>query len=468
MKKTKIVCTIGPACDSVEKLCALILAGMDVARINLSHGSIASHLETIQNIKTAREKMQAPIGIMADTKGPEIRIKNFENGFVMLKKNRIFTLTTEDILGNEKIVSLSYKQLIDDIKIGDKIFANNGMIVLKVKQITATQIVCKVLFGGKLTNGKGLNICGITPKGDYLSDNDKADLKSVCDKVDMIAASFVSKKQDIVDIRKYLASLGASDLPIIAKIENGSGVKNLEEIIVASDGLMIARGDLGVEIPLEQIPAVQKRAIKLCNKYGKPAIVATEMLESMTNSIRPTRAEVSDVANAVYEKASATMLSGETAVGKYPILTVKTMCKIIKQTEKDINYNKDFLQNNLFALSVADSIAYSCCDSAVKLKAKLIAVFTTSGASANLVAKNRTKTPIFALSSLKKTYYWLSLAWGVTPVLCPKFEDQQQMLDYAKSLALAQKLAITNDKIIVQIGTPNTIGKTDTIKILTC
>ena len=469
MKKTKIVCTIGPASSNISTITKLALAGMNVARINFSHGSQESHKNIIENVKKVRENLGVPISIMADTKGPEIRIKHFENNQVVLKKNRIFTLTTQDIIGTESKVSLAYKQLINEIKINDKIYANNGMLVLKVKQITQTDIVCKVLFGGKLSNNKGLNIPGIVPKVAFLSEKDKQDLKfAVENDVDIVAASFVSNDKNIKELKGYLSSLDESHIKIVSKIENHDGVKNLKSIVQESDGIMIARGDLGVEIPLEKIPAIQKRAVKICNSYGKSVIIATEMLESMTSSIRPTRAEVSDVACSIYDKASATMLSGETAVGLYPEHTVKTMDKIIKETEKNINYNKEFLLNKNETNSISDAISLATCTNAVNLKAKLIVVFTETGNSANLVARYRVNTPILAITPSEKVYNWLSLSWGVSPELCPSIKTEEEMVEYAKKIALDKKLASKGDLIIVELGSPNKIGKTNMLKAVTC
>lgn len=469
MRKTKIICTIGPGTNSIEKITKLVHSGMNIARINLSHGSLNSHQNIIDNLKQVRQTLDCPLAIMADTKGPEIRIKNFASNEIYLKKNRLFTLTTNDIIGDETKVSVAYPQLINEIKINDKIYANNGMLVLKVKQITQTDIICKVVFGGKLTNGKGLNIPGIVPKGDFISEKDKVDLEfAVQNDVNIIASSFVSNAQNIEDMREFISLQGGKNIKIVAKIENADGVKNLKKIIQASDGLMVARGDLGVEIPLEKLPAIQKRAIKLCNHFGKPVIIATEMLESMTNSIRPTRAEVSDVANSIYEKTSATMLSGETAVGMYPEETVKTMDKIIRESEKNINYNKEFLLGKNEAGSITDSVSLATCSNAISLNAKLIVVFTKSGESANLVARYRISTPILALTPSSKVYNNLSLAWGVTPQFCPKIESEEQMCDYAKAMAIQGGYAKNGDLIVVQMGVPNQKGQTNMLKVISC
>ena len=333
---TKIIASIGPASENLETLEKLFLNGASIFRINMSHGTKASHQKIIDNINILR-KRGYPIEIMLDTKGPEIRVGTFEKGEIFLSDKQNFTLTTRNILGNQNVVSLVYKKLIDVINVGDKIFANNGMVVLKVKELTSTDIICKVLYGGKLTNNKGLNIPRVVPEGEYLSETDKNDiLFAIKNKANYLASSFVSNKQNIAELRAFLEKNNAKNVKIISKIENSSGIKNLSDIVSISEGVIVARGDLGVEIPFEKVPHIQKKIIAECLKQNKMSIVATEMLESMTHSIRPTRAEVSDVANAVYERVSATMLSGETAVGKHPELVVKTMAKIIKESEKHI------------------------------------------------------------------------------------------------------------------------------------
>lgn len=335
MKKiTEVICTLGPACNDEKILEAMFKEGMNIARLNMSHGTLESHQELIDKIASLRKK---GLKLMIDTKGPEIRIGTFENGGVELKEGDLFTFTSKDIIGNKNAVSLKYKNLVKEVKKGDKIFANNGMMILQVLKVTKTDINCKVLFGGKLTNNKGLNVPGVIPSSPYISEADKIDLLfAIKNKADYLAISFVSNKQNVLDIKKFLNDNGATGIKIISKIENASGVANASEILDISDGLMVARGDLGVEIPLEKIPPTQKKLISLCNVKRKMCVVATEMLESMTHSTRPTRAEVNDVANAIYEEASATMLSGETASGINPVLVVQTMTKIILEVEKHI------------------------------------------------------------------------------------------------------------------------------------
>ena len=465
MRKTKIVCTIGPACDTEEKIYELVKAGMNVARMNMSHGSTESHKATMKNIEKVRAKLSSPIALMVDTKGPEIRIGKFLKGEINLKQNATFTLTSRDIMGNEREVGLMYKQLVGEVNIGDKIFANNGLVVLKVKAITETDIVTKVLYGGKLTNNKGLNIPGLVPKTEYLSEKDKSDLRlAISAKAEFVAASFVSNRQNVLDLREFLNKNGGREIKIISKIENRDGVKNIDEILEVSDGVMVARGDLGVETPLEKIPAVQKKIINLANQKGKIVIVATEMLESMTTSVRPTRAEVSDVANAIYEKATATMLSGETAVGKHPAIVVKTMAKILLETEKHINYNLDFLKSEHKSISTTHSLCQTTCTNALNTKAKLIVAYTTSGSTANIVSSYRISTPILALTPNERVYSSLALCWNTTPLLTEMIESEADMMLLAEKVA--KDYVKSGDKVIVIAGTPEKPGQTNTLKVI--
>ena len=338
-RMTKIICTLGPACDDIEILNKMYESGMNIARLNMSHGTIQSHQQMANKLQTLRE--QQSLQLLVDTKGPEMRISTFENGFIELHEGDTFVLTINDIVGNQKKVGLKYKALINEVKVGDKIYANNGMIVLQVVDLTDVDIICKVIFGGKLSNNKSINVPNLVPNIPYLSEIDKLDIQfAIQNKADYLALSFVSDKQNVLDVKEFLKSNGADNIKIIAKIENAKGVKNAEEILDVCDGLMVARGDLGVEIPLEKIPPIQKRLISLCNVKRKFCIVATEMLESMTNSTRPTRAEVSDVATAIYEETNATMLSGETASGINPVLVVQTMAKIIDEIEKQMYFHK--------------------------------------------------------------------------------------------------------------------------------
>lgn len=467
MKKTKIVCTIGPASDDVETLKSLMKAGMNVARINMSHGTHESHQKTIDNIKAAREEMGLPLALMLDTKGPEIRLGELPKRGIILEIGDIFTLTKKQIVGTKKIASVSYAQMIDDVKVGDKIFANNGMLVLRVVEKKKDHVETKVLFGGKLTTHKGINVPGIKIRSEFLSEADKSDLLfAIKNDADFIAASFVSNKENLFEMKEFLEKNGAKDIKIISKIENGEGVKKIDEIISNSDGIMVARGDLGVEIPLEKIPHIQKKIIKACNSEGKISIVATEMLESMTTSLRPTRAEVSDVANAIYERATATMLSGETAVGISPIRVVKTMAKIITETEKNIAYNNKFLRAEHKTLSISDSVANATCKNLVSLGAPACCVYTQTGTTAELISRFRIKNRIIALTSNKKTFNQLSLCWNTTAVLTKTLENEYEMIENAKSICSYLHLAKTNDIIVMVVGTPKQTGKTNTIKII--
>lgn len=467
MKKTKIVCTIGPACDDKDSLISLIKAGMNVARINMSHGTHESHQKTIDNIKAARSELGTPLALMLDTKGPEIRLGGFPKRGIELAAGDIFTLTKKQIMGTKKIASVSYPQLIDDVCVGDKIYANNGMLVLKVVAKKNDSIDTKVLFGGKLTTHKGINVPGVKIRSKFLSEADKSDLLfAVKNDADYIAASFVSNKEDLVEMKDFLKNNGAKDIKIIAKIENGEGVKKIDEIIENSDGIMVARGDLGVEIPLEKIPHIQKKIIKACNNEGKISIVATEMLESMTNSLRPTRAEVSDVANAIYERATATMLSGETAVGINPLRVVKTMAKIISETEKNICYNNKFLRSEYKTLSISDSVASSTCKNLVSLGSPACCVYTETGSTAELISRYRIKNRIIALTSNQKTFNQLALCWNTTAILTKMLENEYEMIENAKYICKTLHLGKTNDIIVMVVGTPKQTGKTNTIKIL--
>lgn len=332
---TKIICTLGPACNDEQILASMNSEGMDISRLNMSHGTHETHQALVDKIAPLRKKHG--LKLLVDTKGPEIRIGTFKDGSIMLEDGATFTFTIKDVVGSSKRVSLKYKNLINEVRAGSRIFANNGMLVLEVMEVTDTDIICRVLFGGKLSNNKGLNVPGVIPSTPYLSEVDKADiLFAIKNQADFLAISFVSNKQNVLDVRKFLAENGGENIKIISKIENASGVEHIESILSASDGLMVARGDLGVEIPLEKIPPIQKKLISLCNVNRKMVVVATEMLESMTTSTRPTRAEVNDVANAIYEEATATMLSGETASGIDPVGVVRTMAKIINEAEKHI------------------------------------------------------------------------------------------------------------------------------------
>lgn len=428
MRKTKIICTIGPASENIQTLREMCNAGMNVARLNFSHGSHEEHKKKIELIKEIREKLEMPIAIMLDTKGPEYRIGTFENEKILLKDDDEFTFTTENIVGNGSIVSVNYKQLMENLDIGDKILVNNGLVILQVISLDKGNAKCKVLAGGELSNRKSMNFPGKVMKHDFLSEQDKEDLLfGIQNDVDFVAASFVSKRQDIADMRTFLDKNGGKNIDIIAKIENRSGVDHIDEICEIADGIMIARGDLGVEIPATEVPSVQKYLIKKCRLLGKRVITATEMLESMIHNPRPTRAEVSDVANAVYDGTSAVMLSGETASGKYPVLAIKNMVETIEATEASINYAQRFKSAEFAIKNNQDAVSHSACAMAIDVNAKCIIVNSLTGYTARMVSRFRCPVDILGMTTSQKGWRKLNMSWGVTPVLCQEFSSMEEM-----------------------------------------
>ena len=469
MRKTKIVCTLGPACSDEKTLTDLCLAGMNVARLNFSHGTHADHLEKIELVKRVRDKLKLPIAIMLDTKGPEYRIKKFENDKIVLNDGDTFAFTTEDIIGNQERVSVTYKGMVKDLSIGDKILVNNGLVVFEVTKLTDTDAICKVLAGGELSNSKSMSFPNKTLKQKYLSNQDKSDiLFGIENGVDFIACSFVSTRQDLLDVRKFLKENGGSGIDVIAKIENRSGVDNIEEICKECDGIMVARGDLGVEIPFEEVPFVQKFLITKCRMLGKRVITATEMLESMIHNPRPTRAEISDVANAVYDGTSAIMLSGETAMGKYPALTVKTMSKIAERTEKCINYAEMFSKSGLTITNPVDAISHSTACMSIDIDAKAIVVCSISGITARLVSRFRSPVDIIGLTTNENTWRKLSLSWGVTPVMTETVTTSDVLFYVATKAAKDTFNLKKGDKIVITGGIVNgESGNTNLIKLET-
>lgn len=470
MNKTKIICTLGPASNTITTIKKLICAGMDAVRVNMSHSDYQTAEKLFSNTRKARESLDKSVALMLDTKGPEIRISTFKNGKAELKKGQYFSLLIYEQDGDNTKVSLKYTHLIKQVKVGQKIFANNAQIVLKVEKILQDEILTKVLFGGTLLNNKALNIPKIVPKIDFLSKEDKNDLLfAIKEQVSYISASFVSCPQDVTDLRVFLDENDGKEIKIISKIENNIAVKNMKKIIEKSDGIMVARGDLGVDIAMEKLPLIQKKAVEKAIAQGKIVVIATEMLESMTQSLRPTRAEVSDVAGAVFEMATATMLSAESAIGINPENAVKTMNKIQKATEKSIPYHQNFLANEKKPTSVSDAISKSVCTNAIELKAKLIVTFTHTGESARLISKYRIATPIIAITPFEHAYYRLSLLWNTHPILIKnkKLETEQEMYEYAKNIALKKHLAKSGDKIIVQHGKVNQKTNTNMLKIIT-
>ncbi len=469
MRKTKIVCTIGPACTDEKILREMCLAGMNVARLNFSHGTHEDHLRTIELIKKVRAELDLPIAILLDTKGPEYRIGTFEDGKIELCEGDKFSFTTEDIVGNKRCVSVNYKGLPNEMHIGDKILLNNGLVVFKVENVTSSSVDCNVEIGGELSNRKSMSFPGKVLKQIYLSENDKKDIKFGIDNgVDFIACSFVSNRQDLIDVKEYIASIGGADVDIIAKIENRSGVDNITEICKDCEGIMVARGDMGVEIPFEELPTIQKYLITKCRLLGKRVITATEMLESMIYNPRPTRAEISDVANAVYDGTSAIMLSGETAAGKYPVLTVKTMAKIAEQTENNINYEKMFKNSEFIIRNTADAISHATCGMAIDIGAKTIVACTLSGITARMVSRFRCPVDIIGMTTSEKTWRKLALSWGVTPIMSEVFYSPDVLFYTGKNIAREHMKLTRGDKIVITGGMTNgRSGNTDIIKVET-
>ena len=436
MRKTKIICTIGPACESEAVLTELCKSGMNVARLNFSHGTHEYHLSLINKIKAVREKLEMPIAIMLDTKGPEYRIKTFENGKITLNDGDKFVFTTDDIIGNNERVSVNYKGMIKDLSVGDKILVNNGLVIFKVKELTDTEAICTVIAGGDISNSKSMSFPNKVLNQEYLSEQDKSDLLfGIENGVDFIACSFVSRKQDLVDVKEFLKANGGEHIDIISKIENRSGVDNIEDICKECDGIMVARGDLGVEIPFEEVPSVQKYLITKCRMMGKRVITATEMLESMIQNPRPTRAEISDVANAVYDGTSAIMLSGETAMGKHPALTVSTMSKIAEKTESCIDYASNFSHSGFTIKNDVDAISHSTACMAIDVKSKAIVVCSISGITARMVSRFRAPIDIIGMTTSENTWRKLALSWGVTPVMCERVNSTDVLFYMASKAA---------------------------------
>ena len=469
MRKTKIICTIGPSSENEETLTQMCLAGMNVARLNFSHGTHEEHARKIELIKQVRQKLGLPIAIMLDTKGPEYRIRTFADGKVTIADGSTFTFTTDEVEGDETRVSVNYKALHKDLKPGDVVTVNNGMVQFEVEEICGHDIRCKCLVGGMLSNRKSMSFPNKVMSGPYLSEQDKADiLFGIEHGVDFIAASFVSTKQDVLDIQKLLDENGGSDIEIIAKIENRSGVDNVTQICSACGGIMIARGDLGVEIPYVEVPAVQKKLTRKCRLLGKRVITATEMLESMIQNPRPTRAEISDVANAVYDGTSCVMLSGESAAGKYPVEAVKAMASIAEYTEKHTDYKQRFRSTEFVGKNNLDCLSHAVCSMAIDVGAKAIVVCSVSGKTAMLVSRFRTPIDIIGMTTDRKIWRRLSMSWGVTPVMADQFPSMEVMFYYAKKVAVDALNLQPGDNMVLTGGPVNgQQGNTNTIKIET-
>lgn len=456
MRKTKIICTLGPASDTRKMIKDLMQAGMNGARLNFSHGTYEEHEKKINLVKEVRAELGLPVSIILDTKGPEIRTGKFEKPSIILKEGQMFTITTRDVMGTEEICSITYEGLIADVEVDDRILIDDGLVELKITKIDKQDLICKVINGGEIKDYKGVNVPGVKVKLPAITDQDKNDIEfGISQEVDFVAASFVRKASDIEEMRWLLNDRGASHIKIIAKIENKEGVDNIDEIVKAADGVMVARGDLGVEIPAEMVPIIQKKIIKKCNKLGKFVITATQMMDSMIRNPRPTRAEVADVANAIFDGTDVVMLSGETAAGKYPVEAVKRMVKIAETTEEDIDY-EDLLAEQMPDRneSITNAIGYATCTSAYGLKAKAILTPTSSGYTASVVAKFRPKTPIIAFTTSERTARRLSLVWGIYPLLMETKESSEKMFQDAVKKGLEHKLIHNADLIVITAGLP--------------
>ena len=469
MRKTKVICTIGPACENEETLREMCLAGMNVARFNFSHGTHEEHRVMMDTLKKVRSELDLPIAIMLDTKGPEYRIKTFENHRIYLNDGDRFAFTTDDCTGNRERVSVSYKNLVNEVSVGDIILVNNGLLSFRVTDISENTVYCEVLVGGELSDRKGMNFPNHVFKGDYLSEQDKKDiLFGIENDVDFIAASFVSNKNDVSALREFLNANGGGDIDIIAKIENRSGVDHIDEICEIADGIMVARGDLGVEIPFVEVPSIQKYLIKKCRLLGKRVITATEMLESMIEKPRPTRAEISDIANAVYDGSSAVMLSGETASGKYPVAAVRNMAEIAASTELAIDYRKQFVTTEYVIKNNIDAVSHATCAMAVDTKAKGIVISSLSGMTVRMVSRFRPPVDIIGMTTSVKAWRKLNLSWGVTPVLSEEFNSVDVMFYHAVKKAKQVFGLSSGDNVILTGGQTNgRSGNTNTIRLET-
>ncbi len=468
MRKTKIICTIGPACEAEEKLRELMLAGMNVARFNFSHGTHEEHKIKFERVNKISSELGLQVATLLDTKGPEIRLRDIEGGKTELVSGQKFTLTTEEIIGNNEKVSITYTNLKDDISVGTTILIDDGLIEMTVDAIEENDIICTVVNGGPISNHKGVNVPGAVLSMPYISDVDRSDIMFGCDMgFDFLAASFVRCREDILEVRKILDEQ-QSTMKIIAKIENMQGIRNLEEILTVSDGIMVARGDMGVEIPMEEVPVIQKRMIKMAEKMGKHVITATQMLESMMRNPRPTRAEATDIANAIYDGTTAIMLSGESAAGRYPTEAVKTMSRIAERTEADIDYDGR-MKNRAFSGNpdVTTAISHATCMTAMDLKAAAIITVTISGFTAGMIARYKPGCPVIACSVSPRVCRQLSLLWGVTPLWIARESVADDLFEVAIAAAEKAGYIKIGDVVVLTAGVPLGVsGNTNMIRVV--
>lgn len=467
MKKTKIVCTVGPATDDIEILCAMLTAGMNVARFNFSHGTHAEHGRRMALVREASRRVKIPVGIMLDTRGPEMRLGKFAGGRVQLQQGQRFVLTSREVCGNSNMVSINHKLLPTVVKPGDTILLSDGLVGLRVESTDGVDIVCTVLNDGEISDGKRVAAPGVDVKLPPVSPQDVADIKfGVSQGIDSIAASFVQRAADVLAVRRILEEMNAT-ADIIAKIENAVGVENIDEILKVADGVMVARGDLGVEIPAEEVPLVQKMLIEKCNKAGKPVITATQMLESMLQNPRPTRAEASDVANAILDGSDAIMLSGETASGRYPVEAVRTMARIASKTETALRYTDILLQRGVnLQRTTTDAVSHATVQVAHELRAAAVITATESGYTARMVSKYRPQAPIIAVTPHERTVGRLQLIWGVQAIQGTKTKNTDEMIASSVTAALDAGLIKEGDLVVITAGVPvGTPGTTNLIKV---
>ena len=469
MRKTKIICTLGPAVDSDERITQIINAGMDCARLNFSHGTHEEQEVRLNRVRRIAGELNRHIPILLDTKGPEIRLKDFEGGSVIVEKGSLFTFDTDkETPGTRERIGLTYDKLAKNVEVGTRILVDDGKIDLKVMAIKGSKVICKVVTGGKLSNHKSINIPNVEIPMPYLNDVDKSDLLfGIEHNVEYIAASFVRCADDLKKLRKFLKDNGGQDIKVISKIENGQGINNFDEILELSDGIMVARGDMGVEINFEKIPAIQKMMIEKCNREGKIVVTATQMLESMTENPRPTRAEVSDVANAIYDGTTVIMLSGESAAGRHPVEAVRTMANIAVNAENTINYYEKYVDSSAdMEPNLKNAICASAYNAAKYLDAKAIVVLTRSGATANILSRFHPECPVIAATISERGRNQLNLVWGITPVAPENLDSADKFVEYAVSKAVESRLVKRGDNIVVILAS-DLESDDDTMRICT-
>lgn len=470
MRKTKIVCTIGPASRDPQTLKEMLQAGMNVARVNFSHGTHAEHKETIETFRRVRDEMGLPAAVLLDTKGPEIRIRDFAKGEELLRDGQEFTITTRDVMGTDEIVSVTYQDLPSEVNPGNLILINDGKIVIQVIETTETDVRGKVIHGGKISNHKGINLPNVNLNMQYISPQDREDiLFGIENDVDYIAASFVRSAGDVRAVRQLLDENGGQEIKVISKIESTQGIENFEEILQLSDGIMVARGDMGVEVAYEKLPGIQKRFIRRCVQSGKIVITATQMLESMITSPIPTRAEITDVANAVFDGTTAVMLSGETAAGQFPVEAVRTMAKIAAQAEEDQPTvpGRDTIWHEMDALDVTNAVGHAACTLAKDIKAGAIMAITKTGYTAKRMSKFRPSTMIIGATPYEKTYHQLALVWGVRPIMANYRYEIEELLGHCARKAIRAGLIQRGDKVVITAGLPVDVpGNTNIIRVM--